>query len=91
MLAIDVHGELDLVAFPHAAAGIMRRAENGSMDVILLELVLHVLKVHAPYALVVELKRAMDNAVASGFNGLGEADVGGAVNEHRIARLHIGT
>ena len=60
------------------------------MDVILLELVLHVLKVHAPYALVVELKRAMDNAVARGLDGLGKTDVGGAVDQHRITGLHIG-
>ena len=50
------------------------------MDVILLELVFHVLKVHAPYALVVELKRAVHNAVARSLNGLGKADVGGAMN-----------
>ena len=59
------------------------------MNVVLGELVLHVLKVHAPHALVVELKRAVDNAIARGFDGLGKADVGGAVDQYRIARLDI--
>lgn len=59
------------------------------MDVVLGELVLHVLKVHTPHALVVELKRAVDNVIARGLNGLGKADVGRAVDQHRIARLDI--
>ena len=59
------------------------------MDVVLGELVLHVLKVHTPHALVVELKRAVDNVIARGLNGLGKADVGRAVDQHRIARLYI--
>ena len=89
VLAIDVHGALDLVALPYAAAGIVRRAEHRGMDVVLRELILHVLKVHAPHALVVELKRAVDNAITRGFDGLGKTDVGGAVDQHRIARLNI--
>lgn len=68
MLAIDVHGALDLVALPYAPAGIVRRAEHRGMDVVLGELALHVLKVHTPHALVVELKRAVDNAIARGFD-----------------------
>ena len=89
MLAIDVHGALDLVTLPYAAAGIVRRAEHRGMNVVLGELILHVLKVHTPHALVVELKRAVDNAIARGFDGLGKADVGRAVDQHRIARLDI--
>ena len=89
MLAIDVHGALDLVALPYAPAGIVRRAEHRGMDVVLGELALHVLIVHTPHALVVELKRAVDNAIARGFDRLGKADVGGAVDQHRIARLDI--
>ena len=45
VLAIDVHGVLDLIALPYAAAGIVRRAEYRGMDVVLGELALHVLKV----------------------------------------------
>ena len=89
VLAIDVHGALDLVTLPYAAAGIVRRAEYRGMDVVLSELALHVLKVHAPHALIIELKRAMDNTIARGLNGLGKADVGRAVDQHRIARLDI--
>lgn len=89
VLAIDIHGALDLVALPYAAAGIVRRAEHGGMDVVLGELALHVLKIHAPHALIVELKRAVDNAIARGLDGLGKADVGGTVDQHRIARLDI--
>ena len=89
VLAIDVHGALNLVALPYAAAGIVRRAEHRGMDVVLGEFALHVLKVHAPHAPVVEFKRAVDNAIARGLDGLGKADVGGAVDQHRIARLDI--
>ena len=89
VLAIDVHGALDFVALPYAAAGIVRRAEHRGMDVVLGEFALHVLKVHAPHALVVEFKRAVDNAIARGFDRLGKANVGGAVDQHRIARLDI--
>ena len=89
VLAIGIHGALDLIALPYAAAGVVRRAEHRGMDVVLGELALHVLKVHAPHALVVELKRAVDNAIARGFDRLGKADVGGAVDQHRIARLDI--
>ena len=91
VLAINVHGALDLVALPYAAAGIVRRAEHRGMNVVLGEFALHVLKVHAPHALVVEFKRAVDNTIARGFDGLGKADVGGAVDQHRIARLNIRT
>ena len=59
------------------------------MDVVLGEFALHVLKVHAPHAPVVEFKRAVDNAIARSLDGLGKADVGGAVDQHRIARLDI--
>ena len=89
VLAIDVHGALDLVALPYAAAGIVRRAEHRGMDVVLGELALHVLKIHAPHVLVVELKRAVDNAIARGLDGFGKADVGGAMDQHRLARLDI--
>ena len=34
VLAIDVHGALDLVTLPYAAAGIVRRAEHRGMDVV---------------------------------------------------------
>ena len=59
------------------------------MNVVLGKLVLHVLKVHAPHALVVELKRAVDNAIARGFDGLGKTNVGRAMDQHRITRLDI--
>ena len=89
VLAIDVHGALNLVALPYAAAGIVRRAEHRGIDMVLGELLLHVLKVHTPHALVVEPKRAVDNAIAHSLDGLGKADVGGTVDQHRIARLDI--
>ena len=89
VLAINVHGALDLVALPYAAAGIVRRAEHRGMNVVLDEFALHVLKVHAPHALVVEFKWAVDNAIARGFDRLGKADVGGAMDQHRIAWLDI--
>ena len=60
------------------------------MDVVLRELALHVLKIHAPHALLVELKRAVDNAIARGLDGLGKTDVGGTMDQHRVARLDIG-
>ena len=89
VLAINVHGTLNLVTLPHAAAGIVRRAEHRGMDVVLGEFALHVLKVHAPHALVVELKWAVDNTITRGFDRLGKTNVGGTVDQHRIARLDI--
>ena len=89
VLAIDVHGALNLVALPYAAAGIVRRAEHRGMDVVLGEFALHVLKVHAPHALVVKFKRAVDNTITRGFDRLGKTNVGGAMDQHRIARLDI--
>ena len=90
VLAIDVHGALDLVALPHATAGIVRRTEDGGMDAVLRELALHVLKVHAPHALFVELKWAVNNTVARGLDGLGKADIGRTMDQHRVTGLHIG-
>ena len=80
------HGPLELGALPHAAGRVVRRAEDRSVDVVLLYLALHVLVVHAPDAGLVGHERAQDDAVAVTLERLGEADVGGAVDKDRVAR-----
>ena len=55
------------------------------MDVVCLELFVHVGVVHAPDAVCVLHQRAVDDLVAVVFQAEGEADVGGAVHQHRVA------
>ena len=45
---IDFHGFLDFPSFPDATARIVRRTENGKMNMVLSKLTIHILIVHAP-------------------------------------------
>ena len=85
MLLIQRHRLLDLPALPHAPAGVVRRAEDGHVDVSLGEAVLHVLEVHAPGAGLVAHERRVDDLEAVVLERAREAHVGGAVHEHRVA------
>ena len=53
---------------------------------MLLELLIHILVIHAPYAVLVQLERAVDDAIAVVLDAHGEPDVGRAVQEHAVAR-----
>ena len=55
------------------------------MDVMLLELPVHILVIHAPYAALVQRERTVDDAVAVVFDAPGEPDVGRAVQQHAVA------
>ena len=81
---VDFHGLLDLPAFPDTAAGIVRAAEHGNVDVVCLDLGIHVLVVHPPDAVFVLDQRAVDDLITVVLNAHGEADVGGAVQQHGI-------
>ena len=63
----------------------MRAAEHGHVDVMLLELPVHILVIHAPYAALVQRERTVDDAVAVVFDAPGEPDVGRAVQQHAVA------
>ena len=51
----------DLPAFPHTAAGVVRRAEHSRMDLVLGEFPLHILEIHAPHTGFIEHERRMDD------------------------------
>ena len=57
-------GLLQLPTLPHTAAGVVGRAEHGGVDLVLHDLLLHVLKIHPPHAVLVLLQGAVDNVVA---------------------------
>ena len=45
------HGLFDFPAFPDAACRVLRRAENGQVDMMLLDFFFHISEIHAPNAL----------------------------------------
>ena len=78
------HCLFELPAFPYAAARVVRRAEDGGVDLVLHDAALHVLKVHAPDATLVKDKRTVDEVVAVSVADAREAHVGGGVYEHVV-------
>ena len=82
---VDLHGPCDLLQGPDPAAGVMGGAENRHMDMVLFQFGVHVGVVHPPDALLVPHQRRVDDAVAVVLQRLGEADVGGAVEQHTVA------
>ena len=85
MGGVDLHGLLYLPAPPDPAAGVVGGTEDGQVDVILLELPVHVLIVHAPYALPVPLQRGVDGNTARVLEGVGEAHICGRVDKNLLA------
>ena len=85
VLAVQLHGALDLPALPDAPARVVRRAEHGGVDVVLGELGLHVLEVHPPDAVLVDLERRVHDGEAVVLQALGEANVGRAVEKDLVA------
>ena len=84
ILFIQLHGLFQLPPLPYTATGVVRGAENGGMDFIFLDFPLHILVVHAPDAVLVNLQRGVDNTIAVVLQCVGEADVGGGVNQHIV-------
>ena len=64
VLLAQLHEALDLPALPHPAGGVVRRAEHGRVDAVLYYLPLHILEIHAPDAVLVQLERAVHHLVA---------------------------
>ena len=83
--AVDFHRLFQLPALPHAAAGVVRAAEDRHMDVVRLDLGIHILKVHPPHTVFILDQWAVHNFIAVVFHTGGKADVGGAVQQHGIA------
>ena len=81
----DLHGLLQLPAFPHPPGGVVRGAEDGQMDVVLLQLGVHVLVVHAPHAVLVLLEGAVYRGAAQALHIGGEAHIGGGVEQDLVA------
>ena len=85
VLFVQLHGLLDLPFFPDPSRGVVGGAEDGGVDLVLAELGFHIGKVHSPHIIRIFYEPAVDNFVAVIFKGVGEADVGGAVDEHLVA------
>ena len=79
------HGLFQLFPGPDAAAGVVGAAQDGHMDVVLLQFAVHVGVVHPPHALLVPDQGRVDDPEAVVLQGPGKADVGGAVDQHRVA------
>ena len=64
------------------------------MDVVLLQLPVHVRIVHAPHARLIPLQRRVDDGPPQALQGVGKAHIGGAVDQNRLPgagqRLHHG-
>ena len=84
VLAEQFHGPFQLPTLPHPAAGIVGRAEHRRVDAVFHDFFLHVLKIHAPHAVLIQDQRAVDDVVAVVGEAAGEADVSGRVEQHLV-------
>ena len=80
-----VHELLQLLLLPYTARGVVGGAEHHRTDVVALDLGLHVEEVHALHTVAVRFQGAGDDVIAAVFDGTGEADVGGGVDQHVVA------
>ena len=85
VLFVQLHGALQLPALPHAAAGVVGRAEHGGVDPVVHDLFFHVLKIHAPDIVFVFYQRAVDDVVAVVLQAVGKTDVGGGVQQDIVS------
>ena len=63
----------------------MGGTEYGNVDLVFLQLFVHVFEVHAPYAVFVPVHVAVDNAATAAGDGTGEAYIAGRVGEYLLA------
>ena len=84
ILSEQLHGFFQLPFLPDSSAGVVGIAENGGVDVLLLQAALHVRKVHAPDICLVFYQGRVDDLIAVVFQAMGKANVGGAVEEHLV-------
>ena len=81
---VDLHSPLYLPSLPDSAAGIVGGAEYGKVDIVCLELSVHVLIVHAPDALGIPLQWAVDRDTAGVGKGMGKAHIGGRMDQNLL-------
>ena len=62
----------------------MGRTENGCVDLMLHDFLLHVLKIHPPDIIFVHIHGRMDNVVAIVFQSMGEAHISGRMDQDVI-------
>ena len=77
----DLHGFFDLPPFPHTAAGIVRTAEDGEMNMVFFDPALHVFVVHTPDSVFILHKGTQLGSPSVILQHMGEADVSGAVQQ----------
>ena len=82
---VDLHGLFDLPALPDPTGGIVGGAEDGQVDLVLPELPVHVLVVHAPDAVLVPDEIAVHRRAAGVLQHMGEAHIGGGVEQDLVA------
>ena len=85
ILFVQLHGLFQLPALPDAAAGVVGAAQDGGVDVLFGEVLFHVGVIHPPDAILVLHQRGVDDVIAVVGQAAGEADVGGAVDQHLVA------
>ena len=85
VLAEQLHGLLQLPALPDSAAGVVRRADDGGVDLMADDLFFHVRIVHAPDTMFVPFELAVDDMVAVILQAACKADVGRAQDEDVVA------
>ena len=64
MLFVDFHCLFNLPTFPNTTTWVMRRTEDCCMDLILYDLLFHIIKVHTPYAVFIFYQVAVDNVIS---------------------------
>ena len=82
-------GPFQFLPVPDTAAGIMRRTENRSMDMMIADLLLHVVKIHPPVSLtgrclLIE-QGAVHDPVAVVAQCIGKTDIGRCVDQDVVA------
>ena len=80
----DLISLLEFLTFPDTAGRIVRGAHDGCMDMVSLYLFLHILVVHAPYAVFVLFELASYEVIADSADFLKEAHVGGSMHKHVV-------
>ena len=83
---IDFHGFLDLPFFPDTATGIVRAAENCHMDLICLQFCVHILIIHAPYAVFIFFQRAVYDMETAVNDAACKTNIGRTVKQHTVPR-----
>ena len=84
MLFENLHGAEDLLLFPDPSAGVVRVAEDRGVDMVLPDLLFHILVIQAPDAVRIALQGVQDDPVAVVFQRMGETNIGRALQENRI-------